>query len=150
MLRWLHRLNAQEFEQTLGDSEGQGSLACCSLWGHKESDMTYQLNSNEKKESGTKQFSKNEYQFFTDSFKKIEEEEIRPKSLYEAIIVTPKPEKDITRKENYRSMCLINIHEKIQNPKSKKSKLQNTKYFKSNPGKQKENIQHDQGDLSLE
>ena len=112
--------------------------------------MTYQLNRNEKKESGTKQFSKNEYQFFTDSFKKIEEEEIRPKSLYEAIIVTPKPEKDITRKENYRSMCLINIHEKIQNQKSKKSKLQNTKYFKSNPGKQKENIQHDQGDLSLE
>jgi len=61
-----------------------------------------------------------------------------------------KPERDITRKENYRSMCLINIHEKIQNPKSKNSKLQNTKYFKSNPGKQKENIQHDQGDLSLE
>ena len=69
-LRWLHWLNAQEFEQTLGDGEGQGSLACCSLWGHKESDMTYQLNSNEKKESGTQQFSKNEYQFFTDSLKK--------------------------------------------------------------------------------
>ena len=29
-----------EFEQTLGDSEGQESLACCSLWGHKELDMT--------------------------------------------------------------------------------------------------------------
>ena len=70
MLRWLHWLNAQEFEQTLGDSEGQGRLACCSLWGHKESDMTYRLNSNQKKELGTKQFSKNEYQFFTDSFKK--------------------------------------------------------------------------------
>ena len=70
MLRWLHRLNAQEFEQTLEDSEGQGSLACCSLWGHKESDTTYQLNSNEEKESGTKQFSKDEYQFFIDSFKK--------------------------------------------------------------------------------
>ena len=28
------------FEQTLGDSEGQGSLACCSSWGHKESEMT--------------------------------------------------------------------------------------------------------------
>ena len=31
-------------EQTAGDNEGQGSLACCSLWGHKESDMTDQLN----------------------------------------------------------------------------------------------------------
>ena len=31
----------------LGDSEGQGSLVCCSLWGHKELDMTECLNSNE-------------------------------------------------------------------------------------------------------
>ena len=37
---WHHQLNAHEFEQTLGDSEGQGSLACCSPWGHNESDMT--------------------------------------------------------------------------------------------------------------
>ena len=29
MVRWHHRLNGHEFEQTLGDSEGQGSLACC-------------------------------------------------------------------------------------------------------------------------
>ena len=40
MIRWHHRLNGREFEQTPGDSEGQGSLACCSPWGHKESDMT--------------------------------------------------------------------------------------------------------------
>ena len=33
-----------EFELTLGDSEGQGSLACCSPWGRKESDTTEQLN----------------------------------------------------------------------------------------------------------
>ena len=37
---WHHRLNGHEFEQTLGDSEGQESLMCCSPWGHKESDMT--------------------------------------------------------------------------------------------------------------
>ena len=37
---WHHRLNGCEFEQTLGDSEGQGSLACCSSWDHKESDTT--------------------------------------------------------------------------------------------------------------
>ena len=35
-----------EFEQTLGDSEGQGSLECCSLWGCKESDTTYWLGNN--------------------------------------------------------------------------------------------------------
>ena len=34
----------QWFEQALGDSEGQRSLACCRLWGHKESDMTLQTN----------------------------------------------------------------------------------------------------------
>ena len=33
-------------EQTLGDSEGQGSLACYGPWGRKESDMTEQLNNN--------------------------------------------------------------------------------------------------------
>ena len=35
-----HRLNGHEFEQTLGDSEGQGRLVCCSPWGHKESDTS--------------------------------------------------------------------------------------------------------------
>ena len=38
MVGWHHQLNGHEFEQTLGDSEGQGSLECCSPWGHKESD----------------------------------------------------------------------------------------------------------------
>ena len=40
MVGWNHRLNGHEFEQTLGDSEGQESLECNSPWGHKESDMT--------------------------------------------------------------------------------------------------------------
>ena len=35
-----HQINGHKFEQTPRDSEGQGSLVCCSLWGHKESDMT--------------------------------------------------------------------------------------------------------------
>ena len=35
---WHHRLDGHEFEQTPGDSEGQGSLVCCSPRGHKESD----------------------------------------------------------------------------------------------------------------
>ena len=46
MVGWLHQLNGHEFEQTLGDGEGQESLACCSPWGCKESVMTEQLNSN--------------------------------------------------------------------------------------------------------
>ena len=37
---WHHQLNGHKFEQTLGDSEEQGSLACCSPWGCKELDMT--------------------------------------------------------------------------------------------------------------
>ena len=40
---WHHRLNGHEFEQTLRDREGQGSLVCCSPWGCKESDATEQL-----------------------------------------------------------------------------------------------------------
>ena len=48
MVGWHHRLNGHEFEQTLGDGEGQGSLVCYNLWSFKESDMTQQLNNNNK------------------------------------------------------------------------------------------------------
>ena len=40
MVGWHLLLNGHEFEQIQGDSEGQGSLACYSSWGHKKSDMT--------------------------------------------------------------------------------------------------------------
>ena len=40
MVGWYHSLSGHEFEQTLGDSEGQGSLVYCSPWDHKESDKT--------------------------------------------------------------------------------------------------------------
>ena len=40
MVGWHHRLNGHESEQTAGDGEGRGSLACCSPWGCKELDMT--------------------------------------------------------------------------------------------------------------
>ena len=46
MVGWHHILNGHEFEQTLGDGEGQGSLPCCSSWDRKESHMTNQLNNN--------------------------------------------------------------------------------------------------------
>ena len=45
MAGWNHQFNEHEFEQTPGDSEGQGSFAYCSPWGHKESDMTEQKQS---------------------------------------------------------------------------------------------------------
>ena len=44
MVGWHHRLNGHEFEQTLGDGDGQGNLPSRSPWGLKESDMTEQLN----------------------------------------------------------------------------------------------------------
>ena len=40
MVGWHHQLNGHEFEQTLRDSEGQGSLVCCSPQGSKELDTT--------------------------------------------------------------------------------------------------------------
>ena len=40
MVGWHHWLNEHEFEQAPGDGEGQGSLACCSPWRHKQSDTT--------------------------------------------------------------------------------------------------------------
>ena len=46
MVGWHHQLNGYESEQAPGDCEGQGSLACCCPWGHKELDTTEQLNSN--------------------------------------------------------------------------------------------------------
>ena len=40
MIRWHRQLDGHEFEEALGAGDGQGQLACCSLWGRKESDMT--------------------------------------------------------------------------------------------------------------
>ena len=40
MVGWHHQFPGHEFEQALGDGEGQGSLACCSPWGPKELDTT--------------------------------------------------------------------------------------------------------------
>ena len=40
MAGWHHQCNGYELGQTSGDGEGQGGLACCSLWGRRESDTT--------------------------------------------------------------------------------------------------------------
>ena len=53
MVGWHHWLNGHESEQTLGDGEGQGILACCSPQDRKELDMTWQLN-NHKNGLGVK------------------------------------------------------------------------------------------------
>ena len=39
MAGWHHQLDGCEFERTLGDGDGQGGLAYCDSWSHKESDM---------------------------------------------------------------------------------------------------------------
>ena len=44
MVGWHHRLDGRESEWTLGDGDGQGGLAYCDSWGHKELDMTERLN----------------------------------------------------------------------------------------------------------
>ena len=48
MAGWHHWLNGHEFEQILGESEGQGCLECCSSYGLKELDMTEGLNNNNR------------------------------------------------------------------------------------------------------
>ena len=49
MVGWHHQFIGHELGQTLGNNEGQRSLACSSPWGHEESGMTWQLNSNNSK-----------------------------------------------------------------------------------------------------
>ena len=44
MVGWHHGPNGYEFEQVPGVGDGQGSLECCSPWGHKKLDMTEHLN----------------------------------------------------------------------------------------------------------
>ena len=53
MTEWHHQLDGHEFEWTPGVGDGQGGLACCDSWGHKELDMTEWLNWTELDESTT-------------------------------------------------------------------------------------------------
>ena len=55
MVGWRHRLNGHEFEQALGDGDGQGSLACCSPWGCKKLDTTGRLNNSNIQKPGASQ-----------------------------------------------------------------------------------------------
>ena len=52
MVGWQHQCDRHEFEQVLGADDGQGSLACCSPRGHKQSDMTEWLNWTESSKKG--------------------------------------------------------------------------------------------------
>ena len=52
MVGWYHRLDRHEFEQTQGVGDGQRSLACCTPWGRKESDMAERLNNKCRNFSG--------------------------------------------------------------------------------------------------
>ena len=48
MVGWHHQLNGHESEQTPGDGEGQGSVACCNSWDRKESNSTEELNNTKR------------------------------------------------------------------------------------------------------
>ena len=52
MFGWHHQLNGHDFEQIPGDSEGQGSLVCCSPWGCREADINERLNNKEQLGAG--------------------------------------------------------------------------------------------------
>ena len=58
MFRQHYQLNGHEFEQTLGDSGGHGSLAYCSQWDHKESNTTQQLKNHHKQSHNVEGFLK--------------------------------------------------------------------------------------------
>ena len=58
MVGWHYQLNGHEFEQALGDGEGQGSLACCSPWGRKELDRAERLNTTTTTTTTTKNQSR--------------------------------------------------------------------------------------------
>ena len=59
MVGWHYRLDGHEFEEALGDSEGQASLACCRPWGLNELDTTEQL-STEQIVGGISEMTKND------------------------------------------------------------------------------------------
>ena len=52
MVGWHHQLDGHNFEQALGDGEGQGSLVCCTPWGHREQDTPDRLNNNKSRLKG--------------------------------------------------------------------------------------------------
>ena len=58
MVGWHHQLKGQEFEQGPGVGDGQGSLACCSPWGHQEWDTTWQLNNNNQGDGALRRATK--------------------------------------------------------------------------------------------
>ena len=66
MVGWHHQFNGHDFEQAPGDGEGQESLVCFSLWGHKELDTTEQLNNQDAGHS-RKYLQDNGFYFFNSS-----------------------------------------------------------------------------------
>ena len=58
MVGWHHHLNGHEFEQALGDAEGQGCPACCSPWGHKESDWAKTITDEYRRKNPQQNLSK--------------------------------------------------------------------------------------------
>ena len=77
MVGWHHRLSGHEFGSALGVDDGQGGLACCSSWSHKESDMIGRLNNNSKAKvklltvQSTKEKIFERWKIFTKKYKRL-------------------------------------------------------------------------------
>ena len=97
MVGWHHRLNGHEFEWTLGVGDGQGGLACCSPWGHKEWDTTEQLNWTEKNISI--EVFKKQYIYFRKS-------KIINKVMKQVVMLYEPPHKTESQQQ-YRNLLLI-------------------------------------------
>ena len=119
MVGWHHGLNGHQFEQAPGDGEEQGSLACCSPWGHKESDtielqkykdkMTSQVNSTNHLDTVNTNASE------TVPKKLQRKEPSQTHSIRTKITLISKAYKDTTIKENYSPISLMNTDMKILN-----------------------------------
>ena len=121
MVGWHHRLNGHQFEQALGDGKGQGSLACCSPWGHKELDITERPNNNNKAKNIMRNVGWDEAQTGT----KIAGRNISNHSYAENITLMAKS------KEELKSL-LMKVKEESEKA-GLKLNIQNTKIMASGP-----------------
>ena len=95
MVRWHHRLNRHEFEQAPGAGDGQGSLACCSPWGRKESDKTERLNTTTQEGPASCKTRVSKEREFT--FKKSREFDERLTSLHDEYSQQSKNKREIPK-----------------------------------------------------
>ena len=101
MAGWHHLLNGRKFEWTPGVGDGQGGLACCNSWGHKESDTTEWLNWTETKSYRRKKITKNRVEISQIESRKTKEKINKTKCwLFEKFNKIDKPLPTLTENTN--------------------------------------------------